>query len=112
MKIELKLTSDQIFAAATLFENIYQAAMPNTIKDKVTRSISFEISDKLTSKKHSLYKSNNLFEVKKKHKITFKYHEANTLYEVIEYFLPEYSKEGKAHNDLFMLKNTIHQKLI
>jgi hypothetical protein len=113
MKIELKLTSDQIFAAANLLEQVNRISTPSTTQDKINKSISLDLSDKFTSKNKSLQKSNSLFDFKKKYKMALKYHEANTLFEVVNQFLPSVGfTNTKAANDLRMLINNLHPKLI
>jgi hypothetical protein len=83
MKIELKLTADQVFATARLLEQIYESK-PTDIQQKLMRSIALDVADKYIKKQHSLYTKQNLFDAKKKHKITLKFHEAYALHSVIE----------------------------
>jgi hypothetical protein len=111
MKIELKLTADQIVAVAKLLEQVTESSLPSSTQDKVNKSISFDLSDKFASKKSSVKKSNSLFDFKKRHKMSLKYHEANTLFEVVNQFLPSIPKDIKAHNDLLQLINNLHPKL-
>lgn len=112
MKVETKLTADQIFAVAKLLEQVYETYPSANPDQKLTRSISFDLADKFTAKQRSVYKSNSLFDAKKRYKMTFKYHEAFTLYAIVQYFLPMIPKNEKAQNDLLMLSNKIHIKLL
>lgn len=112
MKIEIKFTADQVFATAKLLEQVYHAYPTQEATQKVHRSIAFDIADKFTTKQRKLYQSKHLFDDKKKHQITLKYHEANTLHTCIQYFLPFIPKAQKAHNDLLQISNTLHQKLV
>ena len=102
MKIELKLTADQIFATAKLLELVYESKPVDT-NQKLMRSIAMDVADKFTSKQITLYSSQNLFDNKKKHKMTLKFYEAYALHSVIELLL-------HTVNDL--LKRTILQKLL
>lgn len=101
MKIELKLSPDQIFAVANLMEKVYETN-PIDIDQKIMRSIALDVADIYIKKQHSLYKKQNLFDVKKLHKITLKFHEAYALHNVIESLLYTVS-------DIYC--NTILQKL-
>lgn len=112
MKVESKQTADQIFAVAKLLEQVYETYPSNNPNEKLVRSISFDLSDKFTSKQRTVYKSNSLFDVKKKYKIALKYHEAFTLHAIIQYFLPSIPKNEKAYNDLLQLSNKLHQQII
>ncbi|GEP52353.1 hypothetical protein FNO01nite_30250 [Flavobacterium noncentrifugens] len=83
MEIEIKLTPDQIgFLAASLskFEDSkeFQMKLLNN-PDRILKSqisIILDIKDIFTEKFKSISKKVNLFDTKKKHKFTFKYHEA------------------------------------
>lgn len=112
MKIETKLTSDQIFAVAKLLEQVYDTYPEIKKQDKLVRSIAFDIADKFTTKQRTIYKSNTLFDQKKKYRVTLKFHEAVTLNVIIAYFLPSIPATEKAHNDLLMLRNKLDQQTI
>lgn len=112
MNIEPKLTADQVFAVAKLLEQVYETYPSSNPDQKLVRSISFDLADKFTTKQRTVYKSNSLFDTKKKYKMTLKYHEAFTLYAIVQYFLPMIPKEEKAHNDLLKLSTYLHPKLI
>lgn len=102
MKIEIQLTADQVFAVAKLLEQVYYSH-PIDTNQKIMRSIAIDVADKFTSKQITLYSNQNLFDSKKKHKMTLKFYEAFALHSVIELFL-------HTVNDL--LKTTILQKLL
>lgn len=87
MKIELKLTTDEInylegkcFLIQSMdFRHLDQ-------KSKKTYTIMIDVLDKVTAKAKSLNRKVELFDQKKKSKITFKYHEAYVLEAYIQGF--------------------------
>ena len=76
MKIELKLNNDSIIAVNELLSYIYDMERSNDKKVNVNLSIGYDLADKFDSKAKQLVKKATLFDTKKKHKITLKYHEA------------------------------------
>jgi Na+/phosphate symporter len=87
MKIELKLTADEInyLERQTL---LVQSIDTNQLtKDKkAAYTIMLDVSDKLMAKAKQLNRKTDLFDQKKKHKITLKWHEAETLEQYIDVF--------------------------
>lgn len=109
MNIELKLTPDQVFAVAKLLEQVYDTN-PIDINQKVMRSIAIEVADIYIKKQHSLYKKQTLFDAKKLHKITLKFHEAFALHSVLESLM--YTVQDiYCRTILHKLINTLHQKI-
>lgn len=76
MKIELKLSKDEL----TLFNNLLQQAYARRFESvhlyNVVHSISLDLADSFDKKFKTRLKKVNLFDGKKKTKITLKYHEA------------------------------------
>lgn len=87
MKIELKLTADEIMYCENK-TNLTLAMSPTDVgRDKwPTMSIMLDVCDKVTAKAKQLNRKQELFDSKKKHKITFKFHEAYTLHDYMEAF--------------------------
>ncbi|KIA86603.1 hypothetical protein [Flavobacterium sp. AED] len=87
MKIELKLTTDEInylegkcfLIQAMDFRNLDQ-------QSKKTYTIMIDVLDKVTAKAKSINRRLDLFDQKKKSKITLKYHEAYILEAFIQGF--------------------------
>jgi hypothetical protein len=87
MKIDLKLTADEINyleRQTLLVQSIDTKQLPNDKKTAYT--IMLDVSDKLMAKAKQLNRKTDLFEAKKKHKITLKWHEAETLEQYIDVF--------------------------
>lgn len=80
MKIELKLTPDHIAYLDKQFSStvaINLAEFKALEKDRrVMVSILIDVADKIAAKSVKLQRSHNLFEARKKHKVTIKYYEA------------------------------------
>lgn len=110
MKIELKLTADQIFATAKFLQQIYILHQTNNPQQIIHRSIAFDLEEKFTTKCKRLIKKSTIFEAKKTYKIILKYHEANTLQRVI------YELLGSVNGESFKfylqtVHDILHQKL-
>jgi hypothetical protein len=87
MKIDLKLTADEINyleRQTLLVQSIDTKQLPK--EKKTAYTIMLDVSDKLMSKAKQLNRKTDLFDIKKKHKITLKWHEAETLEEYIDVF--------------------------
>ncbi|MDN3671670.1 hypothetical protein QWY99_01140 [Flavobacterium branchiarum] len=87
MKIELKLTADEINyleRQTLLVQSIDTNQLPKDKKAAYT--IMLDVSDKLMTKAKQLNRKTDLFDQKKKHKITLKWHEAETLEQYIDVF--------------------------
>ncbi len=102
MKVELKLTADQVFAIAKLMEQVYESK-PILTNEKLMWSIAMDVADKFTKKQHLIYSNQSLFDNKKKHKISLKYHESFALHYAIEALL-------HSVNDIY--NNTILKKVL
>jgi hypothetical protein len=111
MKIELKFTTDELGyldqkTALTL------GIIPKTLpKEKRTAySIMLDVADKLASKNKTVMRSATIFDAKKKHKITLKYHEAETLEAYIDAF-SSYQDDEYSKNLARKIIAQINQKL-
>jgi hypothetical protein len=102
MKIELKLTADQVFAVAKLMQQVYEFK-PTETQQKLMRSIAIDVADKYTNKQVAIYSKQSLFDVKKLYKISLKFHEAYALCSVLKLFI-------HSVNDVY--SNTILNKII
>lgn len=109
MKIELKLSPDQVFAVAHLSEQIYQSN-PTDVYQKIWRSIALDVADIYIKKQHHLYKKQTLFDAKKLHKISLKFHEAFALHIVLE-TLMHTVQDIYCRTILQKLCDTLHQKI-
>ncbi len=109
MNIELKLAPDQVFAVAKLLEQVYETN-PTDINQKVMRSIAMDVADKYTKKQHAIYSKQSLFDAKKKHKMSLKFHEAFALHSVIELLLFKVT-DIYINSILQSLLATLNQKL-
>jgi hypothetical protein len=87
MKIELKLKADEInyLDCKTV---LTMAINPNELlKDKRSAySIMLDVSDKIQAKAKTINRKTTLFDAKKTHKISLKWHEAETLEQYIDVF--------------------------
>ncbi|WP_300977418.1 hypothetical protein [Flavobacterium sp.] len=87
MKIDLKLTADEINYLERTTITVQAIDYKQLPKDKRTAyTIMLDVSDKLTGKAKQLNRKTDLFEQKKKHKITLKWHEAEALEQYIDVF--------------------------
>jgi hypothetical protein len=110
MKTDLKLTADQVFALEKLLQQVYNLYPATTQEQKATRSIAFDLDEKFSSKRKQIIKNNNLFEQKKRYKISLKYHEALALQRIIFDLLDTVNSE-KPKFDLKNVHDFLHQKL-
>lgn len=83
MKIELQLNNDTLMACNEILRALYASGTPAEQAGKLVKSIALEVADKFDSKCKSLVKKATLFDTKKKHKVSLKYHEAWGLYRVL-----------------------------
>lgn len=110
MKIELKLSNDTIIVCDRVLSNVYDVNfMANSSEKKVILSIVYEVADMFDTKCKTLKKKADLFNSKKKHKMTLKYYQAWALYSVL-------LELGKLQNDYQQkivehLCRTLDQKL-
>ncbi|WP_395060043.1 hypothetical protein [Flavobacterium sp.] len=89
MKIELKLKSMQIHYLAAKLEILSIASVKEIInlprERKAVYSILLPVADKMAKKHIEIQRSTHLFNDKKAHKISFKYHEAHALNLMLTY---------------------------
>ncbi|GGA84511.1 hypothetical protein GCM10008015_26630 [Flavobacterium palustre] len=78
MKIDLKLTHEAITIIASTLQPIYKSKA-HTRREKSTLSIAYDVAGKLDSKFGSVKLKTDLFNTKKKVKVSLKYHEADML---------------------------------
>jgi hypothetical protein len=110
MKIELKLTVDQIFAVAKLTGQVYNLEIPTDKGKKFLLSIAFDVADIFAAKQKTLHKKASLFDQNKKPKVTLKLHEASALESIISDLLHTVNDD---YNKVILdkLKNELNQKL-
>lgn len=110
-KIELSLTADELvyLSNKTL---LVQTIRFNELdrKTKIAHSILLELSDKLELKSKKLTRTPDIFNSKKKHKITIKYHEAAFL----ENYLDGFQTQEQGYNANMLLKITtlLNKKIV
>ncbi|KGO89758.1 hypothetical protein [Flavobacterium suncheonense] len=109
MKIEIKLSNDQIMAICKLLDLLEHLTPTTKPEDKLIRSIAFEVWDKFQTIKKKLVKSHDLFDSKKK-KVTLKYYEAYGLLKIIRETIPLIYDQYN-HAILCKLSNELDQKL-
>lgn len=78
LKIDLKLAPETALIIAATIEAVYNTKA-YTRRNKSTLSIALDVAAKLDGKAVSIKAKRNLFDAKKKIKITLKYHEADML---------------------------------
>jgi hypothetical protein len=111
MKVELKINTDTINAAARLLEQIYYLPMPLGQNEKIIRSIAYDVAEVLLSKQKTIRKKMSLFDTNKTHKISFKYHEAFALFNILNELACNITDNySRVIIDTF--KNNLHQKII
>jgi hypothetical protein len=112
MKVELKLTADAINAAARLLEQVYDLP-PATLgqSEKVIRSIAYDVAETMLSKQKTIRKKQTLFDAKKKHKVSFKFHEAFALYNILNELFHTVSDDYN-RAILGKLIGEVHQKIV
>ncbi len=110
MKIEIKISNDSILAVNELLQHIYTMQKSNDKKVNVYRSIGFDLADKFDTKAKQLIKKTTLFDLKKKHKITLKFHEAWAL-EIILRELFTYTDNHYKRFQINIVIDDLNQKL-
>lgn len=78
MKIDLKLSPENAIIIAATIEAVYNSKA-FTRRDKSTLSIALDVAAKLDGKAVAIKGKRNLFDAKKKIKVTLKFHEADML---------------------------------
>lgn len=109
MVIEIKMTNDQVFQLARMLNELRELT-PVSKESKLFTSIGLELYDKVDAKAKKIHLTSSLFDEKKKHKFTFKYHQALALQFIIQGLLPTLFN---LHTKTIMnaLLSTINQKL-
>ncbi len=97
MKIKLKFTNDELIAANTLLQKLYDLPFNQfESPQKIFVSIGVDLADKFDKKTKSIIKKSSLFTQKKKYDTTLKYHEAwalkNICIELFSWSENEYQK--------------------
>jgi hypothetical protein len=111
MKIELKLTSDEINYLEQTTITVQAIDYRQLSKDKLTAfTIMLDVSDKLMAKAKQLNRKTDLFDSKKKHKISLKYHEADTLEKYVD-TIREYQDDPYKANLARKIITQLNQKL-
>ena len=88
MKTELKLSTDALLACNSILQNVYDVKRPQSQTANMMLSIAFDLADKIESKSKTAMRKQGLFDAKKTHKLTFKFHESRALEAVIRAMLP------------------------
>lgn len=111
MKIELKLTADEINYLERKTILTLAIAPKELPKDKrMAYSIMLDVADKISTKAKSINRSTSIFDVKKKHKVSLKWHEAETLEQYIDAF-STYQDDAYNKNLARKIIAQINQKL-
>ena len=83
MKIELKFSTDAVVCLNQQLQNVYSLTVSNDKRENVYKSIGYDLADKFDKKCKTLIKKASLFDVKKRHKMSLKFHEAWALQEIL-----------------------------
>ncbi|EMY3483777.1 hypothetical protein FPG87_12495 [Flavobacterium psychrophilum] len=83
MKVNLKLTYDQISAVSKITHQVYDLKPTVNTNEKEMRSIAYDIADKFMNKYKSIIKKGDAFDKKKTYKMALKFNEAKGLYRII-----------------------------
>lgn len=100
MKIQIKQNIDGLFAIDKLC-NIILDRDEQSFEAKMVKSIIKDVSKLVSKPLEKAIESNNLFDSKKKHNITLKYHEAYALHQGIMLLI------GSVNNELYKTKLNI-----
>lgn len=110
MKIELKLSNDSLIAINHLLKWLYESENSQDKKEKVFKSIGYDLSDKFDAKAKSLVKKATLFDSKKKIKFSLKFHEAWALEQILIDLKP-HNPNDYQRNLIQKTINDLNQKL-
>lgn len=110
MKIELKLSIDALLACNEMMQAVYESQKPLSKENRIAVSIAFDVAEKIGTKTRSILKRQTLFDTKKQ-KITFKYHEAWALEEIIRSNVPNTRYSVYQNSLLTNIANVINQKI-
>ncbi len=112
MKIKTKINNDTLIALDKYLNQVYQI-LPVQGIGKVWISIGMDLADTFNKKVRTIQKQSSIFDVKKKHNISLKYHEAWALKELLITLLQYIKKENDLHYVLLQkLFSELDQKLI
>ncbi len=110
MKVELRLKPDTVAAVNKLLQKVYKMPVSNDKRENVYKSIGFDLADKIDKKYKNLIKKADLFN-DKPIKITFKYHEAWALEQIIIELIAD--EENEYYRTLQQgLINKVNEKLL
>ncbi|MCP1997280.1 hypothetical protein [Flavobacterium sp. HSC-61S13] len=76
MKIDLKLNKETLIVVSNLLQELYCLENTSNPKQKIYRSIGFDLAEKFEVKAKGLIKKNSLFDLNKKVNMSLKFHEA------------------------------------
>ncbi len=112
MKVKLKVSSHEMMYLEEKLKPISSIRPQELTKDKlVAFSILLDVTDKVVAKASKLSRSVELFDNKKKHDITLKYHEAETLEKYLAGITPGTEADAFKNNLLIKLIAQLNQKL-
>ena len=109
MKIDLKLTPENALIIAATIEAVYNSKAL-TRREKSTLSIALDVAAKLDGKAVHLKAKQNLFDAKKKIKISLKFHEADML-ELLLIQQMKVVSDSYIRNEIQKTINDLNQKL-
>lgn len=110
MKIEIKLSNDALLAINHLLKWLYDSEPSQDKKEKVFKSIGYDVADKFDAKAKSLVKKASLFDDKNKPKLTLKFHEAWALEQILIDLKP-HNPNDYQRNLIQKTINDLNQKL-
>ena len=84
MVIELKITNDQLMVVNQMLQQLYMISPKASGEGKVWLSIGLELADSFDTKAKKLIKSQTIFDVKKKKKVSLKYYQAYALERLLD----------------------------
>lgn len=82
MKIELKISPDQLLATASVLEDV-DTVRALTINEKLLLSIAYDLKDKICQKSTKTKRKTDLFSTGKKVTVSLKYYEAWALEKIL-----------------------------
>ena len=110
MKIVLQLSNDQILMTFKILEQIENAEPTTVAAEKLIRSIVLEAYDKFATLKKKIVKQADLFDQKKKTKVSLKYYEAYGIEKMIATNIFKVNNKY-VENILEKMLNELRQKL-
>jgi hypothetical protein len=103
-------TADQVFAIAKLLGLVFDMSKSVDQAQRALYSIALDLEVIFSNKRKVVKKSPSLFEMDKKYNVKLKYHEELSLCQIITSMLHIVS-DVKAHNDLLIVRNYLHEKI-